>query len=369
MGIISIVLACLSGLTNLWGTLTSIGFLMMSQMTLPPMPVPPTPANVSPGKVHVGGVAMSGNNFQNGLADPQKLIVLNAMFAGRSLEPERQRQADLLLQAAGQTMFPSMQQPGGIAKQIRDNITERGRLPSASNANGPDYFVIGTGRVEIYDDHATFRPDGSTDVVSVTATIPDETASPPPGAPAPGTASPPSLAPSPSPAPAQPPASGTGGFTSSSTVTVTGPGGTSTTTNTTVGPVFAARTIRISKTAAGMSIVLSILSLLLAIFLLICGIMVLRDSPHAPRLHWVYVSIKIPLVIITLAATSTMINQVMASMASISPVPSQTPLVARNMFTFVAIIGGALALAYPVALIFILRSRTVRAYYGVERGG
>jgi hypothetical protein len=313
---------------------------------------------------------MSGNNFQNGLGDPQKMIVLNAMYAGRSLEPERQRQADLLLQAAGQTMFPFMQQPGVTPKQIRDNITERGRLPSASNANGPDYFVIGTGRVEIYDDHATFRPDGSTDVVSVTATIPDETASPPPGAPAPRTASPPSLAPSPSPAPApaQPSGtgtvSGTGGFTSSSTVTVTGPGGTSTTTtNTTGGPVFAARTIRISKTAAGMSIVLSILSLLLAIFLLICGIMVLRDSPHAPRLHWVYVLIKIPLVIITLAATSTMINQVMASMASISPVPTQTPLFARNMFTFVAIIGGALALAYPVALIFVLRSRTVRAYY------
>ena len=75
---------------------------------------------------------------------------------------------DLLLAQAGKKIFPGDANALTPA-MIRSNITEAGTVPGIGADHGSTYFIVGTGRVEVFDDHAVFRPDGSMDVVSVRA--------------------------------------------------------------------------------------------------------------------------------------------------------------------------------------------------------
>src|SRR5439155_23392467 len=123
------------------------------------------------------------------------------------------------------------------------------------------------GRIEVYDDHALFRPDGSADVVSVSMP------------------------------PAPPPTTTTSGVTMQQRTIVyrtgvppiPGPGA--------VTGVFSPFG-KISSTAAIIAIVETVISAGLAIFLAIAGILVLRDARSGRRLHLIYATLKIPLIII-----------------------------------------------------------------------
>ncbi|MEA2711490.1 MAG: hypothetical protein QOF78_4091 [Phycisphaerales bacterium] len=187
----------------------------------------------------------------------------------------------------------------------------------------------------------------------------------PPPAPPPATTAPTSLGSAPT----------TTSIVSSSSYTVTffpGPGGTVTTATTMPagGPGMTGNPFsNVSPVAVLLSIFAALLSLAIAIFLLVAGIQVLRDSPSGAKLHWRYVLLKIPLVIfatgVGLWLSSSTMNSMMASMPG-GTAGSNASL--RWVFMLVgAIIPACFALAYPVALIFVLKSKSVREYYNTVR--
>lgn len=119
----------------------------------------------------------------------------------------------------------------------------------------------------------------------------------------------------------------------------------------------------VPRKAAILSIVASSLSLGVAVLLLVAGILMLRDSVRAFRLHWTYVTLKIPLVIVSAVATwltySAMMQSMYSSMGSSAP-----SLALRNWMVAVQVIVAAgISLAYPAALTIALSLSSTRSYY------
>jgi hypothetical protein len=365
MGVMSVILACVGGIAGLISLFLSFGMIMAAtasrQLASMPMPtiVPPTApsypatapgavdggdaAATPSGVVTIGGIEVSAPDSEDALSEPQRRVVLTTLTRIRALDEARQKHLELLLSVAGRRVMPIATSPGLTMQKVRANITEHGTLPSARGGAGPDYFLVGTGRLECYDDHAVFRPDGSTDVVSASATAQSTDDS----------------------------AADDGTGSSSSARSGVSPGRFSFRrgpTTTWSGPV-----IQISPAAAGAMLITQAAGVALAIYLLVIGILVLRDVRAGWKLHWWYVALKIPLVIVSLAASwyvwqgfRTSINTFLAANpppGAARPPPVPLGGIMGGWLTFFA----ALALAYPIALIFVLNSRTVRDYYGSVR--
>jgi hypothetical protein len=129
----------------------------------------------------------------------------------------------------------------------------------------------------------------------------------------------------------------------------------------------------INPLAALLSAIAEVLSFALAVLLLIAAIQILRDAPSGPRLHRWYALVKIPLVIVATALslwlTMGMMQSIMASMPPAAGGAGGQQM--AFMWSFMAarlILPALLALAYPVALLIILRSRSVREFYNTVRG-
>src|SRR5439155_10571257 len=108
----------------------------------------------------------------------------------------------------------------------------------------------------------------------------------------------------------------------------------------------------INPAAVWTAIIENFFSALLAIYLLIIGIMVMRDSRRARGLHLIYATLKIPLVIVaSIAAWLAMTNM----MSSMTPpgTPGPPPAVFNAIMAASAVVQGCIALAYPMALLFI----------------
>jgi hypothetical protein len=108
------------------------------------------------------------------------------------------------------------------------------------------------------------------------------------------------------------------------------------------------------------------LSLCVAVFLIIAGIWMLRDSPSAGRLHRIYVALKIPLIALAAIATWWTTS---ALMSSITAMTARNLAVAGmsgfgNMIGVIqAVVGAGIALLYPIALLIILSSRTAKMHF------
>jgi len=138
----------------------------------------------------------------------------------------------------------------------------------------------------------------------------------------------------------------------------------------TTGPAFTANPFAgISPIAAMLSMLTAVLSVGIAIYLLIAGIQVLRDSPGGAKLHRWYVMLKIPLVMFATAVALWLSSSMMSGMMASMPPGTAAP---NSGFEWGFMLAGALVpasigLAWPIALIFLLRSRSVRAYYNTVR--
>ena len=117
-----------------------------------------------------------------------------------------------------------------------------------------------------------------------------------------------------------------------------------------------------NRATAVASIVENLISLGLAIFLFVLGILVLRGSRSALRRHWIYVVLKLPLIVLSAFASCTLMNGVLRGMGA----PAGAAMPQTYIFITWALIGAAFAAAYPIALIFVLRSRGIRSYYRGE---
>jgi hypothetical protein len=125
----------------------------------------------------------------------------------------------------------------------------------------------------------------------------------------------------------------------------------------------------ISPTAAILSMLAAVLSVGIAIYLLVAGIQVLRDSPRGATLHRWYVMLKIPLVFFAAAVALWLSTSVMSGVMSSMP-PGSRGANAGFQFGFMlagALVPACIGLAWPIALIFLLRSKSVRGYYNTIR--
>ena len=174
-----------------------------------------------------------------------------------------------------------------------------------------------------------------------------------PAAPAPPA---PPAAPPPAPAPA--PAAGAIATTTFSVTTYSG-----TTVTTAGGPAAAAVFGGFDTTPVILSLVTSAFGVALAVLLFVAGILMLRASRYAATLHWWYVLMKIPLVIAATAVSVWMWSGAMKVILASTPGAAGAGPLPWWMMHLSTFIGALLALAYPLALIFVLRSRRVRDYF------
>lgn len=104
----------------------------------------------------------------------------------------------------------------------------------------------------------------------------------------------------------------------------------------------------------------ALLSLVLAVLLLVAGIMVLSQSPRALRLHQFYAWAKIPVAILGGIGMAWLYSSMMTAFT-----PGGAPAVPgmNSVWIIWAAVMALISCAYPVALLITLRTRTVRAYY------
>jgi len=109
----------------------------------------------------------------------------------------------------------------------------------------------------------------------------------------------------------------------------------------------------------------AILSVALAIYLLIVGIQVFRASFRAPRLLSIYAWLKIPLALVAGVGLAMLGYQFTSGITNMAQFRGATPNTAGISLGFIfwgCVIAG-LGLALPIGLLIALRSRTVKDYY------
>ena len=312
IGTISIVLA----LGTLVGCLFMLGWsvTMYALSQRPPMTfvapalIPPT---VAMEPEHLGPI----EDETSGLPRAQRqaiILTLTRLKPSTSMSPKRREHLDALLAQTGRSMFPLKGDAVNTA-MIRQSVTDSGVLPSSKAGQGPHFFIIGTGRVEVYDTHALFRPTGSGMVTSVSADAHKKLKMATTRAAAGG-----AWGMKPAPNAAQ------------------------------------YKRMALPSMLVGLE---AVLSAALAVYLLVAGVLTLRSSLSGARLHWIYVFIKLPLVLLAAAITWWLWSEFLA-------VQSSTPRTGiGSAAAIIALIGIVCAALYPLALIFILQSSVVREYY------
>jgi hypothetical protein len=394
IGIISIVVAALSLLGGLVTALWSFSFLMISAVSSAAF-TPPAPATApAPMLTSQVTTAPSLRVTSSGFEEADRAIVLEAMESVRPLSDARHKQMDKLLAKCGKQIFPI----GNLKlyKAVTNAINDSGQSYS-SNGNGPDYFVLAKGRIEVNDDRALFDPLDGGEKVRVADDEPEEDSN--------------ALTPAEIDAiikksqqmaqqkltpqqiagwtsELQDPNQSL--FTSTNkpartaqqliTVTVQPDGSAMFQTRTGFvsmaqngGILFSSSTmtagwgragggppIKINKGAAAMAMTDAIGGLLLAILLLIAGILALRQSPRARRLHLIYALIKIPLVIVGTIGWAWMMHDLMTSLSKtvgVAPMAGMRPMSTAMMTV------GIIGCIYPIALLIVLNTRSVKEYY------
>jgi hypothetical protein len=107
----------------------------------------------------------------------------------------------------------------------------------------------------------------------------------------------------------------------------------------------------------------SALSFLVAVLLLFAGILMLKDSPRARPMHWLFVVLKIPLIALAAVAGWMTYTSVMNSMNAATP-GGAFPASMGSAFGIISASFSALfSLLYPVALMIVLSTRTAKDHF------
>jgi hypothetical protein len=345
-----------------------------------------------------------------GMPAADRARILDTFSTLRPLSDARRDHLDALLTQAGKNILP-LTGPALTRAAIAANVTDAGQYPSGTSkpTAGADFFLLARGRIELSDHHAVFHPTGVGQSIRASAAAEpadepedvDATAQP---------ATPPAesssrltdaqlrqiltaiesktgakLTPTQSTtlrthlkAPGQTyfiPPTGPGALPVTAQVTsATLNNGTLTFTTPTGymslsqnGTLAGSATFNFTTTPAAnfaavrapllLTMVLSFLSLGLAVLLLIAGVFVLRNSPHGRKLHLIFAYAKIPLALLTLATWVSLTS----GFSALSRGPAAaTPTWA---FSLLYVIPTLLAMIYPVALLIVFHTRTVRDYY------
>jgi hypothetical protein len=329
IGIISIVVGSLSTLWSAGSVLYDVRTYYLEQMlsaeaaaataVLSNMPTAPAAAPVAAE-----------------MTQSQRQTAVDVFNKSRKLNAARQAQLDTLLAQAGRRMLAIDKDSEVTAAGVRAAIVHSGTMPGVeADEAGPDFFNTPGGRIELRDTSGVFIPaDSGERVRSAVEISPGGVPVIPPSTP--GTASSPVV-------------------THSYTATSFGAHGTSGSSGAPGSPAGAAfapfRGFTANIVAADVAAMS--LNLCLAIYLIVCGILVLRNSPRGSALHRWYALLKLPLVIFA-GITSYWI-----SMLPVGTVPSILgPFMAATAaeYAFIAAI-------YPIALLIVQWTRDVRRYF------
>jgi hypothetical protein len=113
------------------------------------------------------------------------------------------------------------------------------------------------------------------------------------------------------------------------------------------------------------SVALAVLGLLLAILLFVAGILALRDSRKARKLHLWYSGVKIPLAAVSGVISAWMTAQFVNAITASSGGAQQAGMISAVMWGSAAV-SVAIAWIYPIALLIVMNTRRVREYYGMS---
>ncbi len=97
--------------------------------------------------------------------------------------------------------------------------------------------------------------------------------------------------------------------------------------------------------------------------LLAAGIQILRNARSGNRLHWIYIAIKVPVTLLVAVATYLFTRSIMNNVAASAPAGALGSSFTEIMVPVQTLLGAAMSLAYPITLVFLLRTRTAREYF------
>lgn len=395
IGIISIVVAAMGLLGGLITVFYSISLMTLAAMSSASAAFSPTTMPSTSVVATQPSTVPSVRVYENGFDDDQRAMALEAMENVHPLSDVRHKQLDRLLAKCGKQMFPVGKL--NLETAVKNGINDSGQSYS-NHGNGPDYYVLAKGRVEVNDDRALYdpmdggekvrvaddEPDDETNVLSAAeidsvvkraqklarqkltpqqlATWTQELQNPnqtlinSTGKPArtaaqlitvtvqrdgsavfqtrTGVVS----------------MSQTGAvlFSSSTGAMFAGAGG--------AGPSF-----KINHGAIAMVIVDAVGGLLLAILLLIAGILVLKQSPRGRKLHLIYALVKIPIVILGVIGWTWIIRDIVSAIQT--SVGATAPMSSAKPMAGFTIAFAVVALIYPIALLIVMNTRSVKEYY------
>jgi hypothetical protein len=126
------------------------------------------------------------------------------------------------------------------------------------------------------------------------------------------------------------------------------------------GGAAAGSPFKVNAGAAAMAMSDAIGGLFLAILLLIAGIMTLRQSPRARKVHLIYALLKIPLVIVGVIGWWLLMHDMMASLSNSVGAAAMSGM---KPMTGVITAFAVVACIYPIALLIVLNTRSVKEYY------
>jgi hypothetical protein len=399
IGVMCIVVACLSGLVSFFIGIYGFGFYMVSKFSGARTPATPATTSV---------VTASGPQADEKLPIGDVGVADNTLRSLLSLDGPRVRELDRLMRTHGKAVFPPDEDNDGApltAATIRSAVKQHNR---ATNPSAAAHFTTDAGSVDIYPDRAIFTSaDGATTIDTSAARNSESVnnyhstgttvvGSGPGQSPTTLTSAQvqqiiktvKKLAPQPPnsaqlatirsqlAAPNQQLVTNAGG----SPVSLVMPQGPNlmiqfdsgmltvgrkgevvsmmsyNTAFTTGMPNFAG----IGPPAA-LLIFEAFLSVVWAIYLLIVGILVMRSSFKSPRLLRVYAWVKIPLALMGGAALGWMIYGFAAAATSAAGAGTTS-----TGFVAIACWGAvfmALGLAFPISVLIVLRTRTVREFF------
>ena len=390
IGVLSIVIGSLGLLFNGIAGLQSFGMMMISNLTK-------TAAVAQQAKqaAVAAKTARPVDPLSMPAEDRQKVVRGLAMH--RAISKPRREQLDALLAKCGRQIF-KLRGADLTVEVVRVGVNESGQLPDAKGGEGPDFFIVGEGRIELADDFAKFTPGNGAEIVRVSASDVGEQPNWEAGLTpaqvkaivdkAEAQAGQALQAPMKSKLEATISAPGQGYFETVPTVPEaaaqltnvsyfvnngmgqitlqTGQGmlvidqGGNVTSSMTWGGAgggFAGPQINLNMKAAVASIICAVLGLALAIYLLVIGILMLRQHPRAGRLHKIYAGIKIPLAIAAGFAWPMFWMSINPAGTGTGSSPMSAALITACVITILV------GIAYPIFVLIALRTRSVREYF------
>ncbi len=305
MGTIAVIVAVLSLLTSAICGVVALGMFVGSQMAAASRTLAASravvaqttpPATIAgPAQIKAGP---RGFNMQ------QRSVVMHVLESAQALSAGQQTQLEQLLARRGQDIMPFVSGNSPSPQLVRANLSDSGRIASYKGGERAAYYVIGTGKLEIYSDRAVFFPNtpGAPAIRIQNGIDPDDDL-----------------------------------------------GGAASRANVNVAPTLPVSTYAIRPAATALTMIDAILSGGLAIYLLVVGILVLRQSPRSRGLQLAFAILKTPLAILCAFGWMWAISDSITSTSG--GTITSPPGVAQTWFVIFLVIG----LAYPLALLIALR--------------